>query len=212
MKDAGSGEPVVDQPGHPVPRGPVLLAATPQRALPEYRYTVSEDRESTTVGRHGMVVGEAAYDLLQPFPLFGDWPMHAPPQFLLHLQQLRRHAVAPGLPLELEVAPAVLAADEGEAQEAEALRLAQPALLAPRRRMAAELNQTGLLRMQRQRKLLQPRAHHVEEPMSIGRVLEPSHKVSRPAESHRQALAEPDVRLRPHPAPIVQPYPCSRRQ
>src|ERR1700730_16688485 len=51
------------------------------------------------------------------FSLLGDWPSHAPPQFLLHL---RRHAVAPGLPLELEeVAPAVLAADEGEAQEVE---------------------------------------------------------------------------------------------
>src|ERR1700688_4825200 len=37
-------------------------------------------------------------------------------------------------------------------------------------------------------------------------------EVSRPAESHRQALAEPDVRLSPHPPPIVQPYPCSSRQ
>ena len=36
--------------------------------------------------------------------------------------------------------------------------------------------------------------------------------VSRPAESHRQALAEPDVTLARHPAPIVQPYPCNNRQ
>lgn len=42
--------------------------------------------------------------------------------------------------------------------------------------------------------------------------LETNDKVSRPAESHRQALAEPGVRLSPHPAPIVQPYPCSSRR
>ena len=32
-------------------------------------------------------------------------------------------------------------------------------------------------------------------------------EVSRAAESHHRALAEPDVRLSPHPAPIVQPRP-----
>jgi hypothetical protein len=32
-------------------------------------------------------------------------------------------------------------------------------------------------------------------------------KVSRAVEFHRRALAEPDVRLAPHPAPIVRPRP-----
>jgi hypothetical protein len=77
----------------------------------------------------------------------------------------------------LEATPAVLAADVREAQEVEGLRFAQPALLAPRRRVATELDQPGLLRMQRQRKLLEPGAHHVEEPMGIGLVLEPGHNV-----------------------------------
>src|SRR5271166_1393665 len=178
----------------------------------EDRDAVAEGRECTTIGRHGVVVEEAAHDLPQPLPLLGDRLVHAPSQFLLHLPQLRRHAVTPGLPLELKVAPAVLAADEGEAQEVEGLRPAQPARLAPRRRVAAELDQAGLLRMQRQRELLKPCAHHVEEPTSVSLVLEPGHKVSRPAESHRQALAEPDVRLPPHPAPIVRPYPRSSLQ
>jgi hypothetical protein len=31
--------------------------------------------------------------------------------------------------------------------------------------------------------------------------------VSRAVEFHRRALAEPDVRLAPHPAPIVRPRP-----
>jgi hypothetical protein len=33
------------------------------------------------------------------------------------------------------------------------------------------------------------------------------HEVSRAAESHHRALAEPDVKLSPHPAPIAQPRP-----
>src|SRR5271165_7269771 len=102
----------------------------------EDRDVVAEGRECTTIGRHGVVVEEAAHDLPQPLPLLGDRPMHAPPQLLLHLQQLRPHAVPPGLPFELEVAPAAFAADEGKAQEVEGLRLAQPALRAPVRRMA----------------------------------------------------------------------------
>src|SRR5260370_11205320 len=37
-------------------------------------------------------------------------------------------------------------------------------------------------------------------------------KVSRAAESHHRALAEPDVKLSPHPAPFAQPRPWSRPQ
>ena len=37
-------------------------------------------------------------------------------------------------------------------------------------------------------------------------------EVSRAEESHRRALAEPDVRLAPHPAPIVRPRPYRRLQ
>jgi hypothetical protein len=38
------------------------------------------------------------------------------------------------------------------------------------------------------------------------------HKVSSAGEFHPRALAETDVRLSPHPAPIVRPRPCRRRQ
>jgi hypothetical protein len=37
-------------------------------------------------------------------------------------------------------------------------------------------------------------------------------EVSRAGESHPRALAEPDVRLSPHPAPIVRPRPCKSAQ
>jgi 2-polyprenyl-6-methoxyphenol hydroxylase-like FAD-dependent oxidoreductase len=37
-------------------------------------------------------------------------------------------------------------------------------------------------------------------------------RVSGVGEFHPHALAETDVRLSPHPAPIVRPRPCRRRQ
>ena len=52
------------------------------------------------------------------------------------------------LPLEQEVALTGFAADEGKAQEVEGLRFAEPALRASGRRVAAELDQAGLVRMQ----------------------------------------------------------------
>src|SRR3712207_8931756 len=53
-------------------------------------------------------------------------------------------SVPPGLPLQQEGAAAADAADEGEAQEVEGLRLAEPAPGAPGRGEAAELDQAGL--------------------------------------------------------------------
>ena len=77
--------------------------------------------------------------------------MHAPPHLLFDRSQLRPHAIAPVLPLELEGTLAEFAADEGEAQEAKALRFAKPTLSAPVRRKATELDQSSLVRMKRQR-------------------------------------------------------------
>src|SRR5258707_5629934 len=84
----------------------------------------------------------------QPFPLYGDWQMHVLSQLVLDHPQLRPHAVPPGFPSDQELTPAGFAADEGEAQEVEGLRLAAPALLAVSCREASELDQPGLLRVQ----------------------------------------------------------------
>ena len=67
------------------------------------------------------------------------------PHLLFDHPQLRPHAVRPGLPFDLEFALASLAADEGEAQEVEGFRLAEPAPLAAFRRKASELDEPGLL-------------------------------------------------------------------
>jgi hypothetical protein len=80
--------------------------------------------------------------------------MHAPPHLRFDHLELCPHAISPGFPLDLEFALASLAADEGEAQEVEGLRLAEPAPLAAFCRKASELDEPGLLGVQCQRKLL----------------------------------------------------------
>jgi CheY-like chemotaxis protein len=73
---------------------------------------------------------------------------------LFDRSQLRPQAIAPDLSLELEGTLAGFAADEGEAQEAKALRFAKSALSAPVRRIATELDQSGFDRMKRAQELL----------------------------------------------------------
>src|SRR5215475_12139820 len=89
--------------------------------------------------------------------------------------------------------------------EVEGLRFSEPASGSSFRREAAELDQAGLVRIERQRELLEPLAHIVPEAPGVRLVLEADDKSSRPGESHPQALTEPDVSVAAHPALIVQP-------
>jgi len=93
-----------------------------------------ESHECSKVGRHRVVVEVATDDMPQPLPLYGNRLVHAPPHLLFDHLKLRPHAVSPGLPFDLEFARAGFAADEGEAQEVEGLRLAEPTPLAAFRR------------------------------------------------------------------------------
>src|ERR1700736_7067771 len=141
MKDARFRKPIVGQPRDPLPGRAVFLAASPQRSLPEFGDEEAERGQRPTVGRHGMIVEVALDDLSQPFPLDRDRLVPALPQLLLDGLQLRPHAIGPGLPFDLELAPTRLAAEEDEAQEAEGLRLAEPAPLAVFRGMESALDQ-----------------------------------------------------------------------
>ena len=172
MKDRRFRKPVVRQLGHPCPRDPILLAATPQRAPPEVGDVVPERVQCSGVGWHGVIIEVAADDPPQPSPLVGDRLMHALPHLLFDHLELRPHAVRPGFPFDLEPTGASFTADEGEAQEVEGLRLAEPAPLAAFRCKASELDQPGLLGMQCQRKLLQPLAHLIQETPGVALVLE----------------------------------------
>src|SRR3954466_5098361 len=205
MKEVRSGEPGIGHLRHPGPCEPVFLAAPPQRAPPQVGHMVAEGHDGTAVRWHRMVSKVAVDHLPQPAPLDGDRLMHAPPQRVLDPPQRRPHAVGATVPLELEGAPAGSPADVGEPQEADRLRLAEPALGAPVRREAAKRDQAGLVRMQRQRKLLQARAHRVLEAPGIGLVLETDHDVIRVADDHHVARGlPPSPALGPEVEHVVQ--------
>ena len=103
--------------------------------------------------------------------------MHLPPQLLLDFLELGPHAVPPGFPLEQKFAPAAVAADMGEPQEIESFRFTKPAPFAVRRSIAAELDQAGLVWMELQSELLEPRSHRIEKTASVVLMLETQHQI-----------------------------------
>src|ERR1044072_5739711 len=175
VQDFRFGQPGIGDFSYPLPCGLVSLATSFERAPPDFDHTASERHERREVCRHGVVGEETPDDLLKPLPLLGDGIVSSPAQLLLDLSEFCLAAVAPGLPFELESPLAGSAADQRKTQEVEGRRLSKTALLAIVPRIAAELDQPGLLGVTRQRELLKPLPHHFEEPMRIGLALEPDH-------------------------------------
>src|ERR1043166_9923298 len=120
-----------------------------------------ESAQCREVGRHGVIPEVAPHALRQPASLFRNGLMHLPSPFLLYLPELCPHAITPGFPFEEELAPTGLTADVGEPQELEGLRFSEPAPCASVRRMAAKLDQAGLVGIERQRELLQALTHRL---------------------------------------------------
>src|SRR3954451_4213244 len=173
VQDFGFGQPVISDFPCPLPCGLVSLAASLERAPPDFNHTASEHHERRQVCRHGVIGEETPDHLLKPLPLLGYGTVSPPAQLLLDLSEFCLAAVAPGLPFKLENPLASSAADQRETQEVEGRRFTETALLAIVHCIAAEFDQPGLLRMERQRELLKPLPHHFEEPMRIGLALEP---------------------------------------
>ena len=73
--------------------------------------------------------------------------------------------------------------------------------------MPTKLDKPRLIGMKIQSKTSEPRLEIGKELLRFVPMLKANDRVSRAVEFHRRALAEPDVRLAPHPAPIVRPRP-----
>src|SRR5207302_10825627 len=172
MDDTRSREPYVGELPHAIPREMSLVAAAAENLPPASGNFVAECAQCANVGRHCVVVEVAFDDMAQPLTYVGKWQVHAPSQLLADCLQLRPHAVRPGLPLDQEATLARFAADEGEAEEVEGFRLAEPSPFAVLRRKPSELDPPGLLRVKRQRKLRQPLVQCVQEALGVTLVLE----------------------------------------
>src|SRR3954465_3624960 len=161
--------------------------------------------ECTGIRRHCVIREEAADDLAQPLSLFSNRLVSSPSHLLLHLLELCSHAVAPALALQQEVPSSGLPADEGKAQKLEGLRFTDLASSALLRSETAELDQTGLLRMKRQRKPPQPFTHRVQEAPGIALMLATDNKiVGIPHDDHVTRGFTPSPALGPEVESVVQ--------
>src|SRR6185312_4541372 len=115
---------------------------------PQVSHVMPEDVQCLRIRRHRVIVEVALHHKTQPLSLIRNWQVHTPPQLLFDPLELRPHAVRSGFPSNLESARASFPADEGEAQEVEGLRFAEPTPCAALCRETTELDQPGLLRMQ----------------------------------------------------------------
>jgi hypothetical protein len=97
------------------------------------------------------------------------------------------------------------ATDEREPQEVERLRFALPVALPPLDRIASELQQPGLVPMQFERELLEPRSHRVPEAARFGLKLEAHDQIVGITHHDHVALGfAPPPLLRPQVEDVVQ--------
>ena len=149
MCDSRFWKPPILQHGHSLPRHLPLLTTPTQRAPPDVGNVKTKVPERRRVRRNRVISIEAHHNPPQPRPLLVDCLMHPSTQFLLDHLQSGAHPVAARLPLELEPSPPAVPADVREAKEVERLRFAEIALPPVLRRMASELDEPRLPRVQR---------------------------------------------------------------
>ena len=95
--------------------------------------------------------------------MLGGRFVHPPSQFLLDRSERCPRAIAPCCSFDNDLPTAVAFTDEAKAKKVEGLRFAEPAKSSSFCREAAELDPAGLVRIRRQRELLEPLAHIVPE-------------------------------------------------
>ena len=167
MADMGRRKPSADQPLHTLPLDTSLLAPPFECVMPEVTDREAEVSQCVPVARHSEVSEMPTHDRLQPLADVRNRVMHSPPQLDLDPLQRRLHALANRLPKHHEPALPRLPADMLEAEEIEGLWLAQSNALSVGRRVASELDQPRLLRVQFQLELFHSFFQFRPEPFGI---------------------------------------------
>src|SRR5512147_614398 len=184
---------------------PGLQALTPQGPIPDASDLLVERAQRPVVVGHTVVAVMTTQHAGKPAMLFGQRRVHVSPRFLAQRPQLACQALALRLALHDEPAVPGPPAVVGEAEKGERAGSPLAALPSSQGRQPAELDQARLVLVERQTELGQPFLEVRQHPPGIRSALEAHHEVSRAVDLHRRALAEPDVKLSPHPAPIAQP-------
>src|SRR5438128_782307 len=89
MHDAGTGQPPIGDPAHPLPGEPAALASAPERFPPVPSHLVTKSRHRVDVAWHSVVGEMTSHHAGQPLTLDGDRQVPAVPKLLFQSFQLR---------------------------------------------------------------------------------------------------------------------------
>ena len=199
MQEAGWWYPFFKDRGKLLPLLPRGLAAANQNAVPQSIDASSEDAQLIDVAGNSMVLVVAGYDLVEPYTDLTCAIMLPALKLSLDGFKLRNHSqfrcnTPDGEGLRLVTTPAVV----GEAQEREGLRFTIAALLPITGRIAPELDQPGLIRVEFQAELRQPSLELFKEPHGISPLLKAHYKIV-------GVTDDDDIALCHFPAPDISP-------
>ena len=199
MQDSGYGYPPVEDRSQRLPLLLCALAATNQNVPPEPIDALSEGAQLTDIPGNSMVLVVASDHLPKPCTDLTDTIMLPAEKLNLDGLQLRYHSLfrrnpPDGEGIGLMASPAVV----GEAQEREGLRFPFAPLFPFVGRIAPELDQPGLFRVEFQAELCQPFLELFKEPHCFGSMLEAHHKIVSIAN-------DDDIAGRHFPAPGIRP-------
>ena len=199
------------QPVHVLPRNPCPLRAAAQPLAPRAVDSEAKAAQRPEVSGDTKIPKVPQQLPLECCPLLANRFMPVSPTPVRDALESPPEAVSRRLLLHHPVSLAGLRPVMGEPQQ---VKGAGPGvhIAVIRRRQAPpvrspKVDQPGLFRMKRQTVLRQSLWQHLDDTPRILLSLEDDDKVSGGGESHPSALAEPDVSLATHPAPIVQPCP-----
>ena len=189
-----------------LPRPTAAWTPPSKHMQPHALHLVAKRSQARLVLRYGVVLEIATNHRAQPLPRFRHRCVHPLAQRLPKTLQLGGHPFAyrPAEYREVSPLPAP-PTDVGETQKVEGLRLPCPTLLPALGALSPEFDRTSFIRVPFQSKLPHPLLQLLQESLCIASVLKSQHRVSSPREFHPRALAEPDLNLSAHPAPITPP-------
>src|SRR3972149_273845 len=173
MEDLGVWEPVPSQTADsfPSPRAPFL--APPAKEAPPVALDLRVERvERAEVPRDRVVVKPPLDHGAKPSARLLDRRVHPSLQLHFDLLQLGPHALGNRFAFDGERALPRGSATMRETQEVERLRPPLPTVLSPFRRVAAKLDQSGLLGVKLEAELLETFPQRAEESLGITSVLE----------------------------------------
>ena len=202
MAYTGHWQPALDEATHTIPSDAASLATPTQRAMPEPTHLEPKPMQRRAVHGHPVIAHVPTNHRTQPLAKQGNGLMHASAQLGFDRVELRLQALAHRLAQHREASIAALSpTDMRETKEVERFGLAQAGTSASLGRIRAELQHPGLLGVQFQGELAQPRYQLCAEPLGVRLHLESEHDIIRIANDDHLAAR---VLSTPGPDPQVK--------